>query len=347
MAYQHRISWQENVARPLLQRGVLTIGFSRLSHLNFLSKGTLVATAVYDLDEDIQEAYGSLLRERHSLWRFLHMPRDARVLVPGPGTFSIYRVADDRPSLISQLGAADLDGLEASEGERIERGANGLLYVGDSKVDLGFFRRVTPEAEDVGRSDFADRALTARMKARQTTLDISDLESSITTSLGAWRCGTPLSLRSLIMDQLSEHLLNLVYDTLNDAKFESLVKWYFQRLGASQVDVLPKNQGDKEGDADVTAIFEPLRTIHYVQAKLHEPGSTTDRWAVEQVNGYVEHMRTAEEEDGYARIPWVVSTCGDFDPDCKKLARENRVTLINGREFARMLLEAGIDSLDL
>ena len=185
------------------------------------------------------------------------------------------------------------------------------------------------------------------MKARQTTLGLSDLETSVAASLQAWKHGTPLSLRSRIMDQMPKGLLELIYSTLNDVRFESLVKWYFERLGATQVDVLPKNQADKEGDADVTAIFEPLRTIYHVQAKLHKPGSTTGQWAVEQVNAYVEHRRAAEEEDGYARVPWVVSTCGDFDPCCQKLARKHGVTLINGGEFARMLLEAGIDSLDL
>ena len=109
MTYQHRISWQGNVSRPLLeQKRILTIGFSRVSHLNFLSKATRVATSVYDLDDDIREAYGSLLRERHSLGRFLHMRRHDRVLVPGPRTFSIYRVADDGPSLIRQLTTPDL-----------------------------------------------------------------------------------------------------------------------------------------------------------------------------------------------------------------------------------------------
>ena len=190
--YQHRISWQGNVSRPLLeQKRILTIGFSRVSRLNFLSKATLVATSGYDLDDDIQKAYGSLLRERHSLWRFLHMRRHDCVLVPGPGTFSVYRVADDHPSLIRQLATADLDGLTSSRSEGLILGPDGLLYVGDSMVDLGFFRRVTPEAEDIGRNDFADRSLTTRMKARQTTLDISDLESSITASLEAWRCSTP------------------------------------------------------------------------------------------------------------------------------------------------------------
>lgn len=348
MAYQHRISWQQEVSRPLLeQKCILTIGFSCVSTLDFLTKATGVAQTVYDLDEDVQQGCGSLLRERHSLWRFLQMPLDARVLVPGPGTFSIYRVADDRPSLISQLAAADLDGLETSEGASVERGANGFLCVGDCEIDLGFFRRVEPEAENIGRNDFAGRALFARMKARQTTLDITDLEGNITASMAAWEQQTPLSLRAQIMDQMPERLLGLIYDTLNDVIFESLVQWYFQRLGATQVDVLSKNQANKEGDADVTAIFEPLRTIYHVQAKLHEPGSTTDQWAVEQINAYVEHRRTAEAGDGYARVPWVVSTCGDFDPDCQTLARKHGVILINGKEFAHMLLEAGIDSLDL
>ena len=40
-------------------------------------------------------------------------------------------------------------------------------------------------------------------------------------------------------------------------------------------------------------------------------------------------------------------TCYDFDQNCQELARKHGVTLINGTAFARMLLEAGFNGLDL
>ena len=343
--YQHRIGWQRHVAEPLLQRGVLTIGFSDITNRGFLD--TVLREDWNGFEEANARVWENPLRSRYSLWRFLLMPHDARVLVPGPGTFSIYRVEDDCPSLISELTAADLEGLEISEGKRIEQGAGGLLRVGNCTIDLGFFRRVMPEAENVSRYDYADRALTARMKNPKTTLVIGDLKDSIQAALDAYREKTPPSLRSGIMDQMAENLLKMIHDKLNPDKFEALVKWYFERLGATQVDVLSKNQADKEGDADVTAVFEPLRTIFHVQAKLHDPCTTADAWAVEQVNAYVTYKRAAEEEDGYTKVPWVISTCHDFDSNCQELARENSVVLINGMAFARMLLKTGFNGLDL
>ena len=73
----------------------------------------------------------------------------------------------------------------------------------------------------------------------------------------------------------------------------------------------------------------------YVQAKLHNPGSQTNEWAVKQISEYVAYK---SEDDGYARVPWVVSTCDDYTEDCKRRAKTKGVTLINGQEFARMLI---------
>ena len=113
--YQHRIGWQRHVAEPLLQRGVLTIGFSDITNHEFLD------TVLREDWEGFERAIGQVWKNppssRHSLWRFLLMPQDARVLVPGPGTFSTYKVVDNGPSLISGLTADDLKGLETSEGK--------------------------------------------------------------------------------------------------------------------------------------------------------------------------------------------------------------------------------------
>ena len=203
------------------------------------------------------------------------------------------------------------------------------------------------EADNVSRYDYADRALTASMRNPKTTLDRTNLEDSIQATLDAYRNNTPPSLRSKIMDQMAANLLALIYEKLNPNKFEALIRWYFERLGATQVDVLPRNQADRDGDADVTAIFEPLRTIFHVQAKLHDPCTMTDEWAVEQVNAYVTYRRAAWEDDGYTNVPWVISTCHDFNEECRTSARNNSVVLINGIAFARMLLETGFNGLDL
>ena len=138
----------------------------------------------------------------------------------------------------------------------------------------------------------------------------------------------------------------LIHEELAPDKFESLIKWYFKRVRASEVDIPSKNESDKEGDVDIIATFEPIKVLVYVQAKFHDPGSQTDEWAVEQIQAYVEHRDNSQEDDGYAKVLWVVSTCDDFTDDCMKMAKAKGVTLINGREFARMLIDAGFAGLD-
>ena len=290
---------------------------------------------------------GNLLRSRHGLWRFLReMNSPSQVVVPTPGNFSIYRVVDDGPNLISELTDADLAGLTTSKSQPVQRGDDGFLYVNGRKIDLGFFRKVELEAGPLSRNDYADRALTARMKALQVNLNISDLESSITKSLTAFKACIPLSLHSQIMGQIPKRMLKLIYDTLTPGKFESLLQWYFERIGASKVDIPPRREAEKEGDADVIAIFEPLKTIYYIQAKFHRSDGTTSSWAVNQITEYVQNI-SVQEDDGYAKVPWVVSTCDDFSPNCQQMAKKNHVILINGQEFARMLIEAGISGLDM
>ena len=345
--FLHRITHEGEVSWPLLQRSVLTIGFSDISNRDFLDKTLRPGTRLRDLDEDMRNAFGgNLLRSRHGLWRFLRkMNSPSQVLVPTPGNFSIYRVVDDGPMSISDLPNADLAGLTTSQSQPqpVQRGHDGFLYVNGCRIDLGFFRKVELKAGPLSRNEYADRALTARMKALQVNLDISDLENSIAAAL---RAEAPLSLRFRIMAQMPKDLSGLIYDTLNTDKFESLIRWYLQRVGASEVYIPPRNKRDIKGDADVVAIFGPLRTIVYVQAKFFKPNSKASDWAVRQITEYVAD-ESIQEDDGYARVLWVVSTCGKFSEKCRQKAKEHNVILINGQEFAHMLIEAGISGLDV
>ena len=126
-------------------------------------------------------------------------------------------------------------------------------------------------------------------------------------------------------------------------RLEELIKWYFERIGASAV-IPAKNESGKEGDADIEATFEPIRTIIYVQAKHHV--GTTDAWAVEQITSYVKNKGLGRE-DGYTRIPWVISTAREFSPECRNEAKRHQVYLINGRELATRMLEAGMTDLSV
>ena len=320
----HRISHEAKHSGPLLERGKLTIGFSALSTQDFLDKAESARSVDDDnLKMDVRKAYGQLLRSRHSLWRFLREMQVGDLVivpqVPQQGQYSVYAIKGE-PKLLEGFG------------------------------DLGFYRDVevheigNKKAQGISRAEYADRALTARMKIRITNVGISDLCKNIDRALKAYGECKPITLRSRT-HELAEQLLCLIDAELTPPKFESLLKWYFRRIGASDVHVPRKNEPGKDGDADIVASFDRVRLTIYVQAKFHRPNTDTDEWAVQQVRDYV--ARKNDLDDVHASGLWVVSTCKCFTEACMKEAREHGVVLINGIQFAHMLLEAGLESLDI
>jgi hypothetical protein len=270
-----------------------------------------------------------------------------QVVVPGfpdQGAFSIFEISDDCPLFIRDVESA---GLKTWTGEPVTL-KDGLLSCNDKEIGLGFARKVRQIARDLSRSEFADAALTSRMKIRVTTSDISRLQNSVDRAVAAHRSNRPISLHTTLLEQHTKATLDVICRDLNDSKFEKLIAWYFRKVGATQVEIPAKNESGKEGDADVVATFEPLRTIIYVQAKKHT-GKTND-WAVQQIKDYRDKKVAVLNEanamdDGYSRIAWVISTA-EFSPECSSLAKQNKVLLLNGREFVQLLLNAGIEGLD-
>jgi hypothetical protein len=156
----------------------------------------------------------------------------------------------------------------------------------------------------------------------------------------------PINLHAQIIEAQSKGLLDRIHDSLNPDKFESLIGWYFRRVGATDVSIPAKNERGKQGDADIVAVFEPLKTIFYVQAKFHR--NETSDWAAHQVRDYVNGKNQGADtmDDGYARVAWVVSSADSFSEECRSLAKQNGIRLVTGLDLAEMILEAGIHQLD-
>ena len=115
------------------------------------------------------------------------------------------------------------------------------------------------------------------------------------------------------------------------------------QTGATSVDYPAKNAPDKEGDADVVATFEQIKTIIYVQAKHHK--DETPDWAIQQIKDY--QSKEAASDDGYTRSAWVVSTCDRYTTACQEAAKSSGVLLFDGLQFAEMILRAGIDRMEI
>lgn len=263
------------------------------------------------------------------------------VIVPGWKEFSVYRLVGDRPITAMEL-SAQSGVCSVNEDGYLIRAADGK----GETIDLGFFWKVVPVCLGISRDQYADQALTARMKIRSTTACLDDLKESVDEVLKRVASGKPINLYSSIMSESQGKVLSLIRDDLNPDKFESLVKWYFERVGATSVSIPSKNEPGKEGDADVVAVFEGIKTIIYVQAK-HYKGEASP-WALEQISAYVSHKESQCEslDDGYTRIAWVVSSADSYSKECYEMAQQRRVLLIDGMTFSRMLLDAGLADLD-
>ncbi len=339
--YLHRISLHAELSYPLLKRGILSIGWSHFATPEFVNKHRTKEWT--DVPEAIAQGVDwGKTSSRFGLQRFLQMNKGDRIIVPSWSTFHVYDVASDERMIPADL---DLHNLETRDhhGVYIKQGR---LYNRKTEqiIDLGFFRKIKEVETEIPRADYANNALIARMKVRQTNVDISDLRKYVEEAISRRREKKPINIVTSIREDCNGKVLSRIQEELNPNRLEKLLKWYFKRIGASSVDIPSKNERGKKGDADIVATFEPIKTIIYVQAKHHK--GTTDEWAVKQINSYVKNKNELEKDDGYTKIPWVVSTAKNFSKDCTEKAAHNNVYLIDGMELASRILDAGITNLE-
>jgi hypothetical protein len=333
----HRISHLAEISYPLLEKGFLSIGFSDFANSNFIEK-VLENDKSY-FEQQFQEKWNSVPRTRHNLWNFLKMEKGDIVLVPSWGTFYICEIVDNKPLLIGETYSEEL---ESWDKKKINKQGDYLLRENGEMYDLGFARKVNILYSNVSREKFADAKLTARMKIRQTNSLINDLKSNIQQSIENYKTNKPIHLHSIFVDKTSHIFLDVIKKELNPDKFEKLIKTYFKSIGANDVYIPAKNENGKEGDADIIAVFENLKLIIYVQAKFQN--GQISEWATNQIRDYKTNKESID--DGYNKIAWVITTADRFNDTAVNIAKENQIQMINGLEFSKMLLNAGINLLN-
>lgn len=324
--YLHRISYYESIASPLLKENYLSIGgFANLY-------GDKLHEIVAKKDK---KAFDKLVKENTrfksvpNLWRFLNFKKDDLIIVPSPKKFSIYKIIGDK-----FVGNDDKELLEAITKLKL----NNLKENGQHI--LGFFWKVEPVAVNISRGKYADALLTRRMHFRGTNINCNDIKDSIDSAVKNFNEKKPIDLFSDIVDKCGDDILKLIKEKLNPAKFEKLIQLYFKQCGANDV-YKPSKSDNDEGDCDVEALFEPIKTVIHVQAKFYD--KVAGKLAIEQINDFIEVIN---EDDGYIHIGWVISTCDDFSDEAKKLASQKNILLINGETFAEMLIRSGIHTID-
>lgn len=333
----HRISYKAELSYPLLDKGFLTIGFSDFTNKEFVDK--VLENDWSYFESQFQEKWGNIPRIRHNLWKFLKFQKGDIVIVPSWGTFFVCEITDERPLLIGETYSDDLmtwgDKKVSSDGTYLFS-ESGKLY------DLGFARGVKILHKNISRAKFADAKLTSRMKIRQTNSSINDLKKSIEKSIENYIENKPIHLHSIIVEKTTQLVLDSIKNELNPDKFEKLVKAYFKTIGANEVSIPAKNERNKEGDADIVAVFENIKLIIYAQAKFHK--GKINEWGTNQILDYKTNKESID--DGYNKIAWVITSADSFNENAEKIATENEIQLINGLEFSKMLLNAGINLLN-
>jgi hypothetical protein len=342
--WQHRISHHAEVSYPLLNKNILSIGFSDFASQKFIDdvlKEDTWEKRWEILNTKFDKAWGSRPRTRHNLWRFVDgFKKGDRIVVPSWGLFSVYELVSEKPQPISNLKIENLKDWN----KKSLHIKNGLLYRNEEKIDLGIYWEVKPIALNMSRKDYADAPLTSRMKIRNTNTNVFNLKDSIIRAIDSFKKKKPINLYSEILENIAPKVLETLNKELNPDKFENLVKFYFEKNGATEVSIPAKNEKGKEGDADVIAVFEPIKTIIYVQVKFHNIKSETNQWAVGQIKDYRNNKETMD--DDYTKIAWVVTSATGFTKDCVRIAQEEKVHLIDGKRFSEMIIETGIFDLN-
>lgn len=338
----HRITGGDNAlefAYPLLfKHNYLSIGWSDLSDDTFINevkkKGWMA------IEETMERIGWGLPRNRWNLYRFIHEMRQGDiVIVPTWDTFSMFEILDD---IVFSNESIDISIYQDWNNKMGIKNDDGYFYNSNNKpIDLGFYRKVSPILVGIPREGYADQDLYSRMKIRQTNADISDLKKSIENARIAYEKKKPINLKEKIVEETAPKLLDLIEKLTNDIKFENLVEWYLKSLGA-RIEKPSKNESATEdGDADRVGYFDNIKTAIMVQVKKHE--GTTDDWAVQQIKAYKANHNYGD----YHTQMWVISSCEKFSERAKNEAAEADVRLIDGLEFARMILDAGLSGLKL
>lgn len=347
----HRITHLGEFSFPLLKNhNLLSIGFSDFIPDFLVEKDKIPNNedfiervqqgGVNYLDDIFLHSWGNKDRARFHLFNFIRMNKGDWVVVPEPGKFSVYEILDHKACPITSI---EKERITGRQGQEVEVGSGKLKLKKDgSDLDLGFVREVKPIQIEIPRDKYGKAELSRSLKYRRTNKDITKAEDEVKEAVNRFAENKPINIYQDLVKGMKNQILDNINTKLNHEKFEILIEWYFTQCGATETVRPSKNSPDKDGDADVIATFEPLKTIYYIQAKFHDGKTPVE--AADQIVDYVNNQGTTD--DDFHRISWVISTAESFTQETQDKANNNHIQLINGDELAEMILEIGIHDLD-
>lgn len=337
--WMQRITHERDVKQLLLDNGLLVTGWGWLSDDKFLDNVAGKNRAEFDALYQKQTPGGNKHHSRFCLYKFLcEFKKGDWVVVPGGGDFSIYEITGDRPQAKVYI-AHHLTKGNLSKSIRYKNGQ--FLNSKDASLELGAFWEVKPVELGISRQKYADNPLLKRLKFMMTSIEMTDLEKSIEDAIDRSRNKNTISVYTEIVNATDNIILKKLQNTKGDRKLEEIVKSYLDGIGASSTRIPAKNSlSTVQGDVDVEAYFDDLQVRVLVQVKQHL--NATDTKAVDQIINASANL----QDETYTTLLWVVTTA-EFTDDAKEKAQDKGVRLINGTEFARMLLDQGFKSMSL
>lgn len=318
--YLHRISHESEVSMLLWNHDYLSIGWKKYREAG---RELIAAVNPYtQFKSYIDNRYGDWARSVWGLWRFLSFSPGDKVVVPLRGkSFAVVKISED------PIPAAECPFFD----ERI------------ASCDIGFVVKIEKLWE--GPRENAHAKLQARMKIRSMNAEINDLHEQVEeaqiTSTPIWA-----RLHETLSDSVVNEFLQTLCSSVTPDQLEHIVKWYMRKNGA-KAEVQAKNEPGKEdgADSDVVADFENLHIRIYIQIKKHHKDTETGKWAIEQISRYAEQKQEIDlPSRDYVCCFWVISTAR-FSEEAQKLANKTKVRLIDGEEFAKMLIDCGIEDI--
>lgn len=301
----HRISHFAQISNPLLESGFLSIGFRAFSSDRFID--TAIAGKVDEFNDTFKRVWAGLPRSRWALWNFLNkMKKGDMVVVPGWGSFSVYRIVGEKPLSLNAI-KADLPKQDWMGNDIVWEDSE--IEEADD-IDIGFVWKVELAANDVEKS------------------------------LKAFGAGKPMNMRAALIDNATAEWKARIHEGLDCEKFTKLVEWYLKKIGADFASIpatcIPA--AEQSCDADVVARFDNTKTYVNVLVKFYD--GTTPLW---ELNEIMDFAQTQADADEYHVVPWIITSADSCSNGARLVAKENNVRLICMDEFVRMLIGAGFE----
>lgn len=301
----HRISHFAQISNPLLEAGFLSIGFRAFSSDRFID--TAIAGKVDEFNDTFKRVWAGLPRSRWALWNFLNkMKKGDMVVVPGWGTFSVYRIVGEKPLPLNAI-KADLPKQDWMGNDIVWEDSE--IEEADD-IDIGFVWKVELAADDVEKS------------------------------LKAFGAGKPVNMRAALIDNATAEWKARIHEGLDCEKFTKLVEWYLKKIGADFA-CIPATcipAAEQSCDADVVARFDNTKTYVNVLVKFYD--GTTPLWELNEIMDFAQAQADADE---YHVVPWIITSADSCSNGARLVAKENNVRLICMDEFVRMLIGAGFE----